>query len=154
MKRDLTPEEIEQLLVDSNYGHLGCIDGKEPYVVPITYVYDDDVIYSFAFEGRKIDVMRKNPHVCVQVDHVMPDTEQWKSAIAWGTFVELTKQDEIDEALDMLISRLYEEGVHKHNVFMPFRNSVETMERAIDEDDTVLYRINVSKKTGRYEQYE
>jgi len=54
--------------------HLGLVDGDEPYVVPMNYGYtmDDNGKLSLyihgATKGRKLDVMRKNPKVFIEME--------------------------------------------------------------------------------------
>lgn len=88
MPTDLTKEECEQVLVSNVYAHFGCVDGDEAYVVPITYVYRDGYIYSYTHDGRKIEIVRKNPKVCVQVEQVESGSA-WRSVMCWGLFEEV-----------------------------------------------------------------
>ena len=54
--------------------HVGLVDGDEPYVVPMNYGYTMDengmlTLYLHgATQGRKLDVMRKNPKVFVEME--------------------------------------------------------------------------------------
>lgn len=88
MTIDLTSQQCEEILAANHYGHLGCVDGEEPYVVPITYLYKDGFLYGFSKEGHKIDLLRKNSRMCVQVEHVTSG-DDWNSVICWGFFEEV-----------------------------------------------------------------
>lgn len=64
---------IERILAEVRYLHLGMFDGEYPYVVPLHYGYhmDEDglVLYVHcAKEGRKLDCLRRNDHVFVEID--------------------------------------------------------------------------------------
>lgn len=53
--------------------HLGLFDDGYPYVVPLHYGYEyrDGAIVFFmhsAKEGHKLDLIRNNPHVCVELE--------------------------------------------------------------------------------------
>lgn len=76
------------LLHASRLGRLGCTKDGQPYVVPITYAADGNNLYSFSLTGRKIDWMRGNPKVCVQVDE-FGERREWRSVIAYGRYEEL-----------------------------------------------------------------
>ena len=67
---DLSHDECRQVLRHANIGRLGCALYEQPYIVPIHMYFDDDAIYSFAALGQKIEWMRQNPKVCVEVDDV------------------------------------------------------------------------------------
>ncbi len=50
-----------------------------------------EYVYGHTMEGMKINMMRKNPRVCFEVD-VMQNMANWKSVIAWGEFEELSSE--------------------------------------------------------------
>lgn len=68
--RNLTPEECQQMMARNVLGRLGCAIDNQPYVVPIYFAYEPGHLYCFSTVGRKIEWMRKNPKVCVEVDEV------------------------------------------------------------------------------------
>src|SRR5579863_8191037 len=88
MVGELSPAEIEAVLRENVIGRVGCHAFGSTYVVPITYAYDDRNVYAHSANGRKLAMMRENPHVCFEVDR-MDDYANWRSVIAWGTFSEL-----------------------------------------------------------------
>lgn len=66
-------QEIIKILDNSKVLHLGMVDGDEPYVVPMNYGYtlDGDKLTLWlhgARQGRKLDVMRKNPKVFFEME--------------------------------------------------------------------------------------
>ena len=63
--RDLGNREINELLLTVGYGHLACTDGKEPYIVPIHYSFDDPFVYVYTTEGKKSEIIKRNPRVCL-----------------------------------------------------------------------------------------
>lgn len=89
---DLTQKECEDILAKNHYAHLGCVDGDEPYVVPITYVFQDGFAYGYMLDGLKVEHLRKNPKTCLQVERVVNENE-WESVICWGSFEELGGDD-------------------------------------------------------------
>ena len=68
-------EEILEIVSKSKILHLGLFDGEYPYVVPLHYGYEyseDHNGFTFymhgAKEGYKLDLIRKNPNVCVELE--------------------------------------------------------------------------------------
>ncbi len=60
---------IGELLSSAQVCRLAMVDGAEPYVVPLNYGYEDGVIYVHsARAGRKIEILRKNPRVCFEIE--------------------------------------------------------------------------------------
>lgn len=88
----LSDKQIDELLFSQSIGRLGCYADGKIYVVPVTYVYDGQNIICHSREGMKLEMMRKNPDVCFEVDK-MENMANWQSVIAWGTFVELNGEE-------------------------------------------------------------
>jgi len=144
----LSTTEIDQLLSRQLVGRIGCYADNDIYVVPVSYVFDSRYIYVHTYKGRKIDMMRANPHVCFQVDDTR-NLAYWQSVICWGEFEELTGEADQREALQKLQARI-----------LPVLSS-ETMRISREwpfpsvqgEQLTGIYfRIELKEKTGRFER--
>jgi uncharacterized protein len=85
---EMTPRECRDILVHTSLGRLGCSREDQPYVVPIYFVYEPDHLYGFATDGQKIDWMRTNPKVCVEMDEIA-NHFQWTSVVLYGRYREL-----------------------------------------------------------------
>jgi len=145
----LNAEEIEQVLRDNVLGRVGCTDGLKTYVVPMTYVYDDGCVIGHTAEGLKIEILRKNPECCFEVDQ-MKSISNWQSVIAWGTFKEL-KGVEADNALEKITNKLLP--------LMPSETSLVARMGPISDkrtstqfNNSIVYQITLKVKTGRYER--
>jgi nitroimidazol reductase NimA-like FMN-containing flavoprotein (pyridoxamine 5'-phosphate oxidase superfamily) len=63
------PAELETILKGAVICRLAMMDGSRPYLLPFNYGYRDGAIYIHAAsEGKKIDVLRKHPEVCFEVE--------------------------------------------------------------------------------------
>lgn len=85
---ELAQEECNAFLARASFGHLGCSLNDQPYVVPIFFEYDADYLYVLSTQGQKIEWMRQNPKVCVQIDEIKTE-QNWTSVVVNGTFQEL-----------------------------------------------------------------
>ncbi len=67
--REITdPSAIAEVLACGKVMHLAMCDGAAPYVVPLTYAWRGGVLWAHsAAEGRKLDVLRRNPRVCFDI---------------------------------------------------------------------------------------
>jgi nitroimidazol reductase NimA-like FMN-containing flavoprotein (pyridoxamine 5'-phosphate oxidase superfamily) len=101
MLKTLSNDDTRMLFESAKVGRLGCIVNGEPYVVPINYLLEGDYLYSHSLNGTKISALRENPRACVQVDEIASELD-WRSAIAFGSFEEITKPDERAEVLNKL----------------------------------------------------
>ncbi len=148
MLRELNNTQIEALLKDQVTGRIGCHSAGVTYIVPINYVYDGINIYGHSAKGMKIDMMRKNPDVCFEVDSIK-DVTNWQSVIAWGKFEEITDMTEKHIVLQKLTDRItpyiIDDSVTREHGFVDQESDVgATVE-------LIMYKIVVDKKTGRFE---
>jgi uncharacterized protein len=145
----LNDKQIDKLLSDQFIGRIGCNDGNKTYVVPVTYVYDGKYIIGHSRQGMKIDILRKNPDICFQVDKIT-SMANWQSAIIMGTFEELHDR-EAKEAMETLITRL--KNTITSETAHP-KEPVNSQERREAEGfSAIVYRIRIQEKTGRYESH-
>ncbi|HVS86243.1 MAG TPA: pyridoxamine 5'-phosphate oxidase family protein [Gaiellaceae bacterium] len=137
--RDLSPAEIDAFLRGQRIARIGCHGGGETYVVPVIYAYDEDAMYVVTTEGKKIDLMRANPSVCVEVDEYDTDGKgSWRSVIAQGTYEEL-EGDAVLSALQLL-----------RNAFQ--RVSGRAAAPRERPADMVVFRIALGETTGRAQE--
>ncbi len=89
-ERELTEtNDILAILDKSDIVHIALVDGDEPYVVPMNYGYTmhDGKLTLYlhgATEGKKLDLMRKNPKVFFSIES---DIEPFSGQVAcqYGT---------------------------------------------------------------------
>jgi nitroimidazol reductase NimA-like FMN-containing flavoprotein (pyridoxamine 5'-phosphate oxidase superfamily) len=143
----LSPAEIEEVLKRQFIGHIGCHVDDITYVVPISYAYDGVYIYGHTFEGMKVNMMRKNPKVCFQVD-TMRNMANWKSVISWGEYEELKEKEERNHALQQLIDRTLPVITSKTVQLTP---QWPFPSKDTESIKGIVYRIRLREKTGRFE---
>jgi len=87
---DLAANAITRILKDNYTGYLGFISQHIPHILPITYYYDEsnNSIISYSTGGYKIDAMRENSTVSLQIEEVVSNYN-WQSVLVFGTFEEL-----------------------------------------------------------------
>jgi nitroimidazol reductase NimA-like FMN-containing flavoprotein (pyridoxamine 5'-phosphate oxidase superfamily) len=127
------------ILREGTLGRLGCIAADWPYVVPVNYYVDGENIYIHTLPGKKLDALRANPRVCLQVDEIK-DPYNWRSVIAYGIFEEVSNVETKENVLTRLYSRL------------PHMTPVES--RLVNGmKETVVFRIKVEEVTGMAEKW-
>jgi nitroimidazol reductase NimA-like FMN-containing flavoprotein (pyridoxamine 5'-phosphate oxidase superfamily) len=145
----LSEPEIEEVLGREIIGRVGCHADGRTYVVPITYAYNEGAIYAHSADGLKLRMMRANPHVCFEVDH-MDDLANWQSVVAWGHFEEL-EGPEADHCMALLLARLLPLAATSETSHPP--KSLTHQHRAQEEGiAAVAYRIVITEKSGRFER--
>jgi len=145
----LSTEQIDQVLHSNVLGRIGWNDGNKNYVVPINYVYDGKYIIGHSVVGMKIEMMRKNPHVCFEVDE-MKNFTNWKSVIAWGQYEELEDEKEKYEAMKLFVDKMMHMKISE-TAIAPETTEKRVHPRSPGFIKPVIYRILITEKTGRYE---
>ena len=148
MLGELNAKQVEDLLKQQVTGRIACSDNGTPYIVPVNYVYDGTQIYGHCTAGKKIDIMRKNPKVCFQVDEIRT-IFNWQSVLAWGRFEELVDMAEKERAMQAIRHRLmpFSEKPADH----PSHGFSAKEEDIWAKVPLILYKIVLINKTGRYE---
>ena len=129
-------------------GRLGCSDGKQPYIIPVTYAYDGKHIYGQVIEGTKLKLLRKNPKVCFEVD-LITNMANWQSVLVYGVFEEV-KNAEAKKAREFLFDRVF--PLMTSSTVHPFGHEEKGKVNDSTRIKPVMYRIKISKITGRFEK--
>ena len=145
----ITKAQIEHVLHSQIIGRIGCCVDNEMYIVPVTYVLNKEFIYAHSKEGLKIRMMRKNPHVCFQVDSI-DNMTNWRSVILWGEFQELKGEKAQVAGMKIIEDRLLPYMIS--GAVQPSHRASET-EAIIEKGyKPVVFRIKITKSSGRYEK--
>lgn len=145
----LTNEQIEEVLKENVLGRIGCNDGEKNYVVPVNYVYDGKFIIAHSVMGMKIEIMRKNPNVCFEVDEMKSFTN-WKSVIAWGEYQELSDQRDRSIAMRLFVDRTMHTKISSTAIVAEIDEG-RVHFRSPASARPIIYRIIMTEKTGRFE---
>ena len=120
--REITDHaEIEGIIREATVCRIGFADGGEPYVVPLSFGYEDGSVYIHsAREGKKIEMLAKNPRCCFEVDIcdrlVKGDKPcswgmRYRSVIGYGRAATLTEPEEKKHGLNCIMQH-YGGGTH------------------------------------------
>ncbi len=107
-------EALARIIGACDICHVAMVDDGSPYAVPMSFGYADGAIYLHsAAEGRKIDVLRRHPSVCVVFDtaHALKPADAacswgmgYDSVIGFGTAEILTDPEARTRGLDAVMA--------------------------------------------------
>jgi len=139
---EMSAKECREILARLSVGRLGCSRDDQPYVVPIYFVYASDHLYSFSTLGKKIDWMRINPKVCVEIDEIT-NHFQWTSVVVEGSYRELPDlpqfADERNHARELLEAR---------SLWWQTAFASRRLKSAYDLIAPLFYSIDIASVTG------
>lgn len=139
---ELTEDECAEVLSRIDLGRLGCAHFDQPYIVPIHFSFDAErnCLYAFSTIGQKVEWMRQNPRVCLEVEEI-EDKNHWTTVLVIGRYGEIDRTPADAEARTRA-ERLFQE---RPEWWLPGAGQV----RPREHPEVVLYRIEIDRLTGR-----
>jgi uncharacterized protein len=138
----LSTEECHLALANARFGRLACSRDNQPYIVPTYFIVEDDQIYAFALPGQKLDWMRENPRVCLEIDNVS-GSDNWTSVVVLGRYEELPESPEYKPLRKRAHDLLQERPMWWEPGAVTVAERPETRGFA-----PVYYRISIDQLTG------
>lgn len=137
---EMTAEQCTAALERADFGRLACARGNQPYIVPLHFSYETAYLYAITTLGKKIEWMRSNPRVCVEIDH-RTSHHDWMSLVVLGCYEELpeTPEHELARAHAM-------EVLQKHTLWWE-PACVPPEQR--EPRPPIFFRIHIEQVTGR-----
>jgi len=141
--RNLNRVECDEVLRRATLGRLACAQRGQPYIVPIHFSFDDEraCVYAFSAVGQKIDWMRENPKVCLEVEEIL-DKDRWTTVLVFGRYREIDNSEEDAETR----RRAWERFQQRPEWWLPATAKVSS---APERHAIVVYRIEIDRVTGR-----
>lgn len=135
-KRQVTDKAVIMAMLDQmDTIYLGIQDEPWPYVVPLNFGYSwkEELVFFFhcAREGHKLDLLRKNPHVCVTASQfisyaqgsVRGHLHDYRSVIARGIAEEIDREREpraFERAHELLLMHNHRDIAQVHTQAMQY----------------------------------
>jgi nitroimidazol reductase NimA-like FMN-containing flavoprotein (pyridoxamine 5'-phosphate oxidase superfamily) len=159
--REMSDSDCQSALKRTRLGRLACARENQPYVVPIYFVYEQPYLYSFTTLGQKVEWMRSNPLVCVELGEVV-NSDRWMSIIIFGRYEELPDKPE-QERLEanepwqrtVRPTRWEHDSLHAHKLLQEHSGWWEpgcascTHRNHQQAVTPIFYRIRIERLSGR-----
>jgi nitroimidazol reductase NimA-like FMN-containing flavoprotein (pyridoxamine 5'-phosphate oxidase superfamily) len=140
---EMSGKECRDLLARLGFGRLACTRENQAYIVPIYFAYEPDHLYGFTTLGRKVEWMRLNPLVCVQVDEIVSHY-RWSSVVVLGRYEELPDTPEYKAMRFQAQARLEKRVLWWQTAYVASQARKEP-----HRPKAVFYRIHIEEITGR-----
>ena len=135
---------IDEILSQAAVCRIAMCDGDVPYVVPMSFGYEDGCLHLHsALEGRKIDVLKHNPIVCFELEigqELVGDENpcktslKYRSVIGYGRAVFVEDREEKKRSLDAIV---------RHYSGETYNYPEESL------NEVAIIRIHVESMTGK-----
>ncbi len=135
---------LEKLLSTATVCRIGIANDNMPYIVPMSYGYKDKTLYFHSADsGRKIDMMKANPHVCFEVEAGVEIRQtdnpchwgvNYQSVIGYGDVSFIEDMKEKKAALNWLLNQYSDDEFDLQDA------SVEV---------TTVFKVSITSMTGK-----
>ena len=140
--QEMTFIECCTALEKANVGRLACVHDGQPYAVPINFAFDGTYLYGFTTLGQKVEWMRANPLVCLEVDEVISES-QWMSIVVFGQYEELPDLPNYEHARRRALSLLQKRAMWWEPAYISQEHRDQPHSLT-----PIFYRIHIKKITG------
>jgi hypothetical protein len=137
---EMTEEECGTALEQVHFGRLACARGNQPYIVPINFSYDRKHLYGITTLGQKIEWMRSNPLVCLEIDE-RTSHRYWVSVVVFGRYEELPDTPQYEHARAQALEVLQQQTMWWEPACVPIEKR--------EQRSPIFYRIHIEQMTGR-----
>jgi nitroimidazol reductase NimA-like FMN-containing flavoprotein (pyridoxamine 5'-phosphate oxidase superfamily) len=145
---ELEKDECWEVVDRTKFGRIACSVDDQPYVVPFNFMVDEKQhLYAFSTVGQKIEWMRKNPLVCVEVEE-LTSSNDWTTVIILGRFEELINTPEYKAQRIFAYFLLSSRPMWWQPAYAAGAN------RDRSNEEPVYFRINVEKISGHRAESE
>ena len=134
-----------QVLDDARVGFLGIHDADGPYVLPVSFAYDGEVVHLHGGPGKKAAALASDARVCLAVsddpklilaNDPCSDNFRYRTVLIYGQLLEVTDGAVKETGLRAIITKY-----HPERATAPLRP--ETLAK------TLVYRMEIRAMTYR-----
>ncbi len=140
--------EMEEIISRSTVCRLAMTDGDRPYLVPLCFGYrNGSLFFHSALQGRKVDILKRNPNVCFafDIDQEVTAAERacgwsmrYRSVVGFGKARIVEEEDDKRKALEIIMEN-YSAGKHS------FDDS--------EVSSVLIIRVDIEEMTGKKSGY-
>jgi nitroimidazol reductase NimA-like FMN-containing flavoprotein (pyridoxamine 5'-phosphate oxidase superfamily) len=143
--REITDRaELLRILAEARVCRVAMSDHDRPYLVPLAFALDgEDIVLHSARAGRKLDILRRNPAVCFEVEEGV-EIDVGPSPCATGM--------RFRTVIGHGTAELVEDAAERARLLALFGPRYGAPDRALPANEierTAVLRIRVSELTGK-----
>ena len=106
--------EISEILKNGKYAVISMCHDNEPYIVTLSYGYDQEtgsLFFHCSTKGLKLDFLNSNPMVCATViedgGYVVNECgHTYRTVVFWGTMKVVSDPDDKKHGMNILLNHL------------------------------------------------
>lgn len=143
--RRLGWEECVKVLERTWRGVLGLCDESKPYLIPVAHVFMNDSVYFFFSKyGRKVEIIRRNPHACYLTS--IEDVDEVVTVLVEGVLEHLENLEVMKRIVKIFVENIFPRDPY----FTSLRGmTVEDIVRSCARGEMPgVYKLNIVNLNG------
>lgn len=116
--------------------------GDYPYIAPFLYVFDGNFIYFLSTKyGKKVDLLKKDPQVAVEIEHYKSDMSQYRFVTLRGQINEVSDEGEKLKVRKMFVEMIKDKNL-SHKILAALGHSPEDpLESLLEEGRSFVWKL-------------
>lgn len=151
MIKNLEPSECIKILKENYIGHLAYIFQNRPFVIPITYFYEQKIntIIGYSSEGHKTKALRILSNASIEVSEI-ESVNNWQSVLAHGKYEELNGS-QAKSYLHTFSNGIKDIIRQKEEKYPQCISDFSS--KIYDQEVPIVFRINLDEITGKQRKH-
>lgn len=137
-----TKKKIEEIMKKAIVCRLAMCENNIPYIVPVCFGYEDNFLYIHsASKGKKINILKKNPNVCIEIDiekELFPDEIACKWDIRYSSLIGFGKASFVEDD---------EEKIKALNIIMKHYSNKHFEFKEEEVKKVTIIKVKIEKMT-------
>jgi nitroimidazol reductase NimA-like FMN-containing flavoprotein (pyridoxamine 5'-phosphate oxidase superfamily) len=145
----MNSEEIDKLLDEEKICRIAFKGDDFPYMAPFQYIrMGENLYFHFTNYGKKMNFIEKDNRVCVSVESLMPDMNEYSFVVLRGELERVIDSDERMKAIRKL-AKVGREKLSENFLAAHGFNKVDGWETLSEEKPMVIFKLEkVSEIVG------
>lgn len=146
---DMSHKEMDDLIKSQLICRVTFNDDPYPYTLPMEYYYFGDTMYfHFTTSGKKMDLLRKNPSVTVEIDRSDSNLTSYSSVLMKGKLIPVERAGERDTINAAMSTAVRDKAGIKSFLKIPWtKRGIDYL--SASNIPLVLLKLDVNEMTGK-----
>ena len=138
-----TKDEYDALIHRQYVSRIAFFGPENPYIAPFMYVFDGKYIYFLSTRyGRKIEYMKANPRVSVEIEEYSPDLSQFRFVSLQGSLEEVKNPERSLKVKEMFVEMVHKNRLSPHILTAFGYSAADDPGVLTREDRCVVWKLN------------
>ena len=134
--------EYDALIKRQNVSRIAFCAGGAPYIAPFMYVFDGKYLYFLSTKyGRKIEYVKSNPNVSVEIEEYAPDLSSFTFVSLQGFLEEVQGPSQKKKVRELFVDMIRKKKLSLRVLSAFGHSPVDPPEAIVTEERSVVWKL-------------